>query len=101
MVTKNATRLLEGFVVLGNVSEVAHRSKRRPYGLKRPAALYEAVAPPRQPKPGRRPGRPGPAPPGSAGGPGEIAALVHTPLVASPPPDCAAEPRVRRSGQLD
>ena len=32
--TKNATRLLDGFVVLGIVSEVTHRSKRRLYGLK-------------------------------------------------------------------
>jgi hypothetical protein len=30
MATKNATRLLEGFVVLGIAGEVTHRSKRRP-----------------------------------------------------------------------
>ena len=34
MATNNATRLLDGFVRLGIVSEVTHRSKRRLYGLK-------------------------------------------------------------------
>jgi hypothetical protein len=58
MATKNATRLLEGFVVLGIASEVTHRSKRRLYGLKHLAPLREAAAPPRRPLPGRRPGRP-------------------------------------------
>ena len=58
MATKNATRLLEGFVVLGIVSEVTHRSKRRLYGLKHLAPLREIAAQPRRPLPGRRPGRP-------------------------------------------
>jgi len=54
----NATRLLDGFVRLGIVSEVTHRSKRRLYGLKHLAPLREATAAPRRPRPGRRPGRP-------------------------------------------
>ena len=54
----NATRLLDGFVRLGIVSEVTQRSKRRLYGLKHLAPLREAAAPPRRPQPGRRPGRP-------------------------------------------
>jgi hypothetical protein len=58
MATKNATRLLEGFVVLGIASEVTHRSKRRLYGLKHLVPLRETAAPPRRPLPGRRPGRP-------------------------------------------
>jgi hypothetical protein len=62
MATKNATRLLEGFVVLGIASEVTHRSKRRLYGLKHLAPLREAAAPPRRPLPGRRPGRPSGSP---------------------------------------
>src|SRR5271163_3402885 len=33
MATNNATRLLDGFVVLGVASELTHRSKRRLYGL--------------------------------------------------------------------
>ena len=55
---KNAIRLLDGFVVLGVVSEVTQRSKRRLYGLKHLAPLRDATAPPRRPQPGRRPGRP-------------------------------------------
>ena len=55
---KNATRLLDGFVRLGIVSEMTHRSKRRLYGLKHLAPLRDATAPPRRPWPGRRPGRP-------------------------------------------
>jgi hypothetical protein len=58
MATNNATRLLDGFVVLGVASEVTQRSKRRLYGLKHLAPLREAAAPPRRPVPGRRPGRP-------------------------------------------
>ena len=54
----NATRLLDGFVMLGIVSEATHRSKRRLYGLKHLASLREAAAPPRRPHPGRRPGGP-------------------------------------------
>ncbi len=55
---KNAIRLLDSFVVLGVVTEVTHRSKRRLYGLRHLAPLREAAAPPRRPLPGRRPGRP-------------------------------------------
>jgi hypothetical protein len=62
MATKNVTRLLEGFVVLGIASEVTHRSKRRLYGLKHLAPLRETAAAPRRPLPGRRPGRPSAAP---------------------------------------
>jgi hypothetical protein len=62
MATKNATRLLEGFVELGIASEVTHRSKRRLYGLKHLAPLGETAAAPRRPLPGRRPGRPSGAP---------------------------------------
>jgi hypothetical protein len=58
MATNNATRLLDGFVRLGVATEVTHRSKRRLYGLKHLAPLREAIAPPRHPMPGRRPGRP-------------------------------------------
>jgi hypothetical protein len=58
MATNNATRLLDGFVRLGVASEVTHRSKRRLYGLKHLAPLREAIAAPRHPMPGRRPGRP-------------------------------------------
>jgi hypothetical protein len=58
---KNATRLLDGFVVQGLASEVTHRSKRRLYGLKHLAPMRDATAPPRRPWPGRRPGRPGAA----------------------------------------
>jgi hypothetical protein len=58
MATNNATRLLDGFVVLGVASEVTHRSKRRLYGLKHLVPLREAAAPPRHPVPGRGPGRP-------------------------------------------
>jgi hypothetical protein len=53
----NATRLLDGFVRLGIVTEVTQRSKRRLYGLKHLAPLREAAAAPRRPRPGRRPGR--------------------------------------------
>ena len=42
----NATRLLDGFVRLGIVSEVTQRSKRRLYGLKHLAPLREATARP-------------------------------------------------------
>ena len=56
--TNNATRLLDGFVVLGVATEVTHRAKRRRYGLKHLAPLREVAARPRRPLPGRRPGRP-------------------------------------------
>jgi hypothetical protein len=55
---KNAIRLLDGFAVLGIVSEVTHRAKRRLYGLKHLAPLREATAPPRRPQPRRERGRP-------------------------------------------
>jgi hypothetical protein len=58
MATNNATRLLDGFVILGIASEVTHRAKRRLYGLKHLAPLREVAARPRRPIPGRRPGRP-------------------------------------------
>jgi hypothetical protein len=56
MATKNATRLLEGFIRIGIASEVTHRSKRRLYGLKHLAPLREVAAAP----PSARP-PPGPA----------------------------------------
>ena len=78
----NATRLLDGFVVLGIVSEVTQRSKRRLYGLKHLAPLREAAAPPRRPEPGRRPGRP------RAAGIDDVAGDANEtlpPLAPSPP----------------
>lgn len=80
---KNAIRLLDGFVVLGIVTEVTHRAKRRLYGLKHLAPLRQAAAPPSQPLPGRRPGRPRGAMMSAAAdsGPGNPPA----PLVPSPP----------------
>src|SRR5271169_1744232 len=82
MATNNATRLLDGFVGLGIVSEVTLRAKRRLYGLKHLAPMRAAAAPPRHPMPGRRPGRPSAALPriadlASEGG--RLAAIV-TPL---------------------
>ena len=58
MATNNATRLLDGFVVLGVASEVTHRSKRRLYGLKHLAPLREAAAPRAARCPAAVPGRP-------------------------------------------
>ena len=84
MATKNATRLLEGFVVLGIASEVTHRSKRRLYGLKHLAPLREAAAPPRRPLPGRRPGRPSAASVTLAGT-GSERPVAPARLVPSPP----------------
>jgi hypothetical protein len=70
--TNNATRLLDGFVGLGIVSEVSQRAKRRLYGLK-----------PLAPLPGRRPGRPRAASAvADASGAG---ADIGVPLVPSPP----------------
>jgi hypothetical protein len=83
MATKNATRLLEGFVVLGIASEVTHRAKRRLYGLKHLAPLREAAAPPRRPLPGRRPGRPRASSAAAAAGNEDPAATA--PLAPSPP----------------
>ena len=85
MATKNATRLLEGFVVLGIASEVTHRSKRRLYGLKHLSPLRETVAPPRQPLPGRRPGRPSAASPAVAAAGGAVPLATVPPLALSPP----------------
>jgi hypothetical protein len=100
MATKNATRLLEGFVVLGIASEVTHRSKRRLYGLKHLAPLREAAAPPRRPLPGRRPGRPSAASLAAAAsgteGPGATA-----PLLAPSPPLPPLERSEFEFGELD
>jgi hypothetical protein len=97
MATKNATRLLEGFVVLGIASEVTHRSKRRLYGLKHLAPLREAAAPVRRPLPGRRPGRPSaPGFPASDGNEGPAAAAT-----LRPPPLPPLERREFDFGELD
>jgi hypothetical protein len=87
MAIKNATRLLEGFVVLGIASEMTHRSKRRLYGLQHLAPLRETAAPPRRPLPGRRPGRPSAAPfPRSDGNEGAAGtASVRAPSPPLPP----------------
>ena len=100
MATKNATRMLEGFVVLGIASEVTHRSKRRLYGLKHLAPLREAAAPPRRPLPGRRPGRPSATPIGAAGAQDEGPGAAGLGLVPSPtlPP---LERREFEFGELD
>ena len=99
MATKNATRLLEGFVVLGIASEVTHRSKRRLYGLKDLAPLRETAVPPRRPLPGRRPGRPSTAAfPTSGGNEGPA------PTAAGRPPSPPLPPLERREyefGDLD
>jgi hypothetical protein len=99
MATKNATRLLEGFVVLGIASEVTHRSKRRLYGLQHLAPLRETAAPPRRPLPGRRPGRPSAAPfPSSDGNEGAAGtASVRAPSPPLPP----LERREFEFGELD
>jgi hypothetical protein len=98
--TKNATRLLEGFVVLGIASEVTHRSKRRLYGLKHLAPLRETAAPPRRPLPGRRPGRPRAAPIGAVGAQDEGPSALGLGLAPSPtlPP---LERREFECGELD
>ena len=85
MATKNATRLLEGFVVLGIASEVTHRAKRRLYGLKHLAPMREAAAPPRRPLPGRRPGRPRAASPAVAAEGSAVPVATVPPLAPSPP----------------
>jgi hypothetical protein len=100
MATKNATRLLEGFVVLGIVSEVTQRSKRRLYGLKHLAPLREIAAPPRRPLPGRRPGRPSTA--SLAGEDSESASLPEAGI--KPPPSPPLPPLERweyEFGELD
>jgi hypothetical protein len=100
MATKNATRLLEGFVVLGIASEVTHRSKRRLYGLRHLAPLREATAPPRRPLPGRRPGRPSAASLAAAAAGSEGPAGM-TPLPAPSPPLPPLERREFEFGELD
>jgi hypothetical protein len=81
--TNNATRLLDGFVGLGIVSEVSQRATRRLYGLKPLAPLRDAAAAPRRPLPGRRPGRPSTAS-AVADASGEVGD-IGVPLVPSPP----------------
>ncbi len=83
MATNNATRLLDGFVVLGVATEVTHRAKRRLYGLKDLAPLREVAARPRRPQPGRRPGRPSAA--GVARAAENDTAETPQALSASPP----------------
>jgi hypothetical protein len=100
MATKNATRLLEGFVVLGIASEVTHRSKRRLYGLKHLAPLREAAAPPRHPLPGRRPGRPSTASLAAAAAESERPTAM-APLLAPSPPLPLFERRELEVGELD
>ena len=100
MATKNATRLLEGFVVLGIASEVTHRSKRRLYGLKHLAPLREIAAEPRRPPPGRRPGRPSAA--SLAGEDSESASLPERSLARAPsPPLPPLERQEYEFGELD
>jgi hypothetical protein len=100
MATKNATKLLEGFVVLGIATEVTRRSKRRLYGLKHLAPLRETAAGPRQPLIGRCLSRPSvaPVPAGAAfGNEGPTTTSVRPP---SPP----LPPRARKEfefGELD
>jgi hypothetical protein len=100
MATKNAGHLLEGFVVLGIASEVTHRSKRRLYGLKHLAPLREAAAPPRQPLPGRRPGRPSAASLAAAAA-GDDNPPAMAPLLAPSPPLPPLERREFAFGELD
>jgi hypothetical protein len=99
MATKNATHLLEGFVVLGIAREVTHRAKRRLYGLRHLAPLREAAGPPRRPLPGRRPGRPSGASLSAVGAASEDPAAT-APLAPSP-----TLPRLQREefefGELD
>jgi hypothetical protein len=100
MATKNATRLLEGFVVLGIASEVTHRSKRRLYGLKHLAPLREAAAPPRRPLPGRRPGRPSAASVAATAAGSESTPAIAS-LLAPSPPLPPLEWREYEFGELD
>jgi hypothetical protein len=100
MATKNATRLLEGFVVLGIASEVTHRSKRRLYGLKHLAPLREAAAPPRRPLPGRCRGRPSAASLAAAAAESGSPRAMG-PLLAPSPPLPPLERREFEFGELD
>jgi hypothetical protein len=100
MATKNTTRLLEGFVVLGIASEVTHRSKRRLYGLKHLAPLREAAAPPRRPLPGRRRGRPSAASLAAAAAESGSPPAMG-PLLAPSPPLPPLERREFEFGELD
>jgi hypothetical protein len=100
MATKNATRLLEGFVVLGIATEVTHRSKRRLYGLKHLAPLREAAAPPRRPLPGRRPGRLSAASLAAAAA-GTEGPAGTAPLLAPSPPLPPLERSEFEFGELD
>jgi hypothetical protein len=99
MATKNATRLLEGFVVLGIASEVTHRSKRRLYGLKHLAPLREAAAPPRHPLPGRLPGRPSARPLAAAAAGSESPSVMA--LLAPSPPLAPLERKEFEFAELD
>jgi hypothetical protein len=99
MAIKNATRLLEGFVVLGIASEVTHRAKRRLYGLKHLAPLRETAAAPRRPRPGRRPGRPS-----GASFPTRDGNEGAAPMGSAPPPSPPLPPLERREyefGEVD
>jgi hypothetical protein len=100
MATKNATRLLEGFVVLGIASEVTHRSKRRLYGLKHLAPLRGAAAPPRRPLLGRRPGRPSAASVAATAAGSESPPAIAS-LLARSPPLPPLERRKFEFGELD
>jgi hypothetical protein len=100
MATNNATRLLEGFVVLGIASEVTHRSKRRLYGLKHLAPLREAAAPPRHPLPGRRPGRPSAAALAAAAA-GNADPAASAPVLSPSSPLPRLERREFQFGDLD
>jgi hypothetical protein len=99
MATKNATRLLEGFVVLGIASEVTHRSKRRLYGLKHLAPLREAAASPRRPVPGRLPGRPSWTL--AVAGAGNGGSVERSPRLAPSPPLPPLERKEFEFGELD
>jgi hypothetical protein len=99
MATKNATRLLEGFVVLGIASEVTHRSKRRLYGLEHLAPLREAAAPPHRPLPGRLPGRPSWTL--DVAGAGDGGPVERSPRLAPSPPLPPLERKEFDFGELD
>jgi hypothetical protein len=99
MATNNATRLLEGFVVLGIASEITHRSKRRLYGLKHLAPLREAASP-RHPLPGRGPGRPSAASLAAAAA-GNADPAASAPVLSPSSPLPALERRELEFGEFD